>query len=136
MDRHHYLIVAIICLIITIICGLFLFQAYAAESGSSPPVDPERGQLYVTSDDSLAIKPPKSTHRMVFTPDGQVLLNGIPIEKLDTPEIRKILVEILKEMRKQSKDTESMSHYCGRQTDYLLQEIGKCREELGAIKKK
>jgi len=128
MNRHNYLVISAIFLIIAIICLLWSYQSYAYETklgvGNTPPADTEKTQVYVTND-NLAIKQSKPGHEMILTSDGQVLLDGVPIEKLDTPEIRKILAEILKEIQSQSN-----IDYFSRQTDYLLQEIGQCRERL------
>jgi len=60
-----------------------------------------------------------------ITEEGQLEINGIPIEKMSDPEIKAAVKEMAAAMKKQAENDELVKHY-DRQTGYLLQELEKC----------
>ncbi len=84
----------------------------------------------ITTIGVLGIQPSEAQHTLSFTLDGQIEIDGKPIEKMSDPEIKASIKELVAAFKKQVENDEMVKYY-DRQTGYLLQELGKCQERCG-----
>lgn len=67
-------------------------------------------------------------HTLSFTFDGQIEIDGKPIEKMSDPEIKVAIREFVDAYKKQV-ENDGLVNYYNRQTGYLLDELTKCKGE-------
>ncbi len=95
---------------------LFVFSVFADDN--------------TTTTGALEIRPFKAQHTLSFTSDGQIEINGKPVEKMSDPEIKAAIREFVDAYKKQVENDEMVKYY-DRQTGYLLQELEKCQKRCG-----
>ncbi len=115
-----------VCFVFTALFGgLLMWSMY----GCKPSVvNEKKNPLTVLATNSeLIVKAwDFSKHTLVFTVDGQIEIDGKAIEKMSDPEIKIAIKEIANALKKQAENDELVEYY-DKQTDYLLEELEKCR---------
>lgn len=107
-------IVVLLILVVPIIIGSFGLKGGDALAG-------EKEDLFITGP-TFSLNP---YHTLSITDDGQLEIDGKPVERMSDPEIKAILKEIAESLRKSVENNSLIQHY-DRQTGYLLKELEKC----------
>ncbi|MCK4718526.1 MAG: hypothetical protein KAT70_07640, partial [Thermoplasmata archaeon] len=68
-------------------------------------------------------------HEMAFTPDGQIKIDGKDVKELSHPDIKAAIRSIALWIVSQNQQEQHILRLSD-QTDYLLTELGKCREGM------
>ncbi len=72
----------------------------------------------------LVFTPATETFTLTIRDDGQLDINGKPVESMSHPELKAILLEIRDALVKQCGND-----WCNRQTTYLLEELERCQKQ-------
>lgn len=106
-----------------VLIGLILMMGgivMAEDKQSSMAID---GESVLFLETSYLVSP-----EMVIKPDGQIEINGVPIEKMSDPEIKESMKKIAEAMQQNS-----IIEQYDRQTGYLLEALDKCQREKQEI---
>lgn len=113
--------------------ALFTFLVIPA-SGEQMPIDKEGWETPASASmltQTFASEPPAHTMSLSMS-DGQVMIDGVPIERLSDHEIKEAIKSIAESMSKNN-----TSSFYEKQADYLLQanealnkQLKECREML------
>lgn len=112
---------------------LIFNNTYGSDRGDTEPVvvETSTNSLYVEDDDTFIIfEDQTDSPVMTIEFDGTIKINGKEVEHMSHPDIKAELKKIVAVMQ-----GNSMEDYLFRQTEMLLQEIGKLQAELEECRK-